>query len=223
MSANPAQQLACQRDPEQWFIGAHHDAAVRACLQCPRKRWCASQALETRASFGMWAGIWVDDNLADVAPRLQAIVEQPAVLAAVPAIEASGAREAIAQRPPLEATGVDDRRRAVVRVITARSSGHCEVMTQGCRYSFDTLGSRLSNVAGADTLDAACAYAACTPCQQALESTNPGLLRSLGYLVKPPARAAGTAFYWRQARWVYLDGGPAIQSTSPDAVLRPAI
>jgi hypothetical protein len=74
----------------------------------------------------------------------------------------------------------------------------------------DTIASRIPGESGWDATDASRAYAVCRPCQWALSITEERLLRRLGYLVDPPYRPTFVPLYWRQTRWVYLDGGPTI-------------
>lgn len=64
----------CQREPERWVDRDHRNYARRHCLVCPRRRWCALQALEV-ADYGMWAGIWIDHDRSVMAPHLLEIVQ----------------------------------------------------------------------------------------------------------------------------------------------------
>lgn len=213
-----APRLACQDDPERWFDRHNRAHALERCLSCPIRPLCAQQAL-AGASYGMWAGIWIDNNLIQVADHLRAIAQAPAPTAArapepapttdtalpTPPPAASSPAETPTPTPPTD--GVS---RAVLAVILARSSGHCEVMTPVCRYTHDTVGSRIPSRSGWDATQPADVYAVCRPCQRALSSTEDRLLRRLGYIVDPPGKPTFTPLYWRQARWVYLDSGPTI-------------
>jgi hypothetical protein len=168
----------------------------------------------------MWAGIWLDDNLTELAPYLRAIADAPAGHVPNTGHQPSAATCSPtcdqATPPPVSAQTCapipkrDTALRAILTVISARSWGHCEVMTPVCRYTFDTLASRIPGRRGWDATEASSAYAVCRPCQWALSITQERLLRRLGYLVDPPRRPAFTPLYWRQARWVYLDGGSTI-------------
>jgi hypothetical protein len=211
--------FACQKDPERWFDKHNRTYALERCLGCHHRSWCAQQALGG-ASYGMWAGIWIDDNLTELAPYLRAIADAPAGHAPNTPHQPSAATcfptSDQATPPPVSAQTCapipkrDTALRAILTVISARSSGHCEVMTPVCRYTFDTLASRIPGRRGWDATEASSAYAVCRPCQWALSITEERLLRRLGYLVDPPRRPAFTPLYWRQARWVYLDGGSTI-------------
>ena len=211
----------CQNDPERWFDQHNRTYALERCLGCHHRSWCAGQALDG-ASYGMWAGIWIDDNLAELYPYLRAIADTPAGRTPNTRQEAaaSSSPSCIQAPPPPPAAAPAERRApipnrdtalpSVLAVISARSSGHCEVMTPVCRYTFDTLDSRIPGRPGWDAAEASSAYAVCRPCQSALSNTEERLLRRLGYLIDPPRRPAFTPLYWRQARWVYLDGGSTI-------------
>lgn len=218
-------RLVCQTDPERWFDRHNRTYALERCLACPGRSWCAEQALDG-ASYGMWAGIWIDNNLDDVSHYLRAIAQAPAgsgsgdrdrasadtptsTPTAPPPVAATPA-ETPAPRPATDAVS-----RTVLAVILARSSGHCEAMTPVCRYTQDTIASRVPGHSGWHAEDATSAYGVCRPCQWALSITEGRLLRRLGYVVDPPRQPAFTPMYWRQARWVYLDGGPAIVEADP--------
>ena len=210
----PLTGLACAADPERWFDAADRRDALLGCLACPQRSWCAGQALSSSASFGMWAGIWIDDDLAEVSENLRAI--------AAAAGEPSRVMSSAAPSPHIVASPTttdsvasptampDSACRRVMAVVSARSSGHCEAMTPDCRYTFDTLGSRLRGRSGWSATSAGDVYAACRPCEEAIRNGEPHFARRLGYVVDPPYEPAFTAFYWRHAQWVYLDGGPRI-------------
>ncbi|MDT5047970.1 MAG: hypothetical protein QOG75_3858 [Mycobacterium sp.] len=210
-------RLACQDDPERWFDKHHRTYALARCIACPGRRWCAQQALDG-ASYGMWAGIWIDGNLTSVAHYLQAIAQGPPVTTSSdPQPTSTTPASTAATPPPVAATPAetpspspDTASRAIMAVIIARSSGHCEAMTPVCRYTLDTIASRIPGESGWDATDASRAYAVCRPCHWALSITEERLLRRLGYLVDPPCRPGFTPLYWRQSRWVYLDGGATI-------------
>jgi len=83
-----------------------------------------------------------------------------------------------------------------------------------CRYTLDTIASRIPGIDGFDVDDASGAYAVCRPCQRTLATTDPRLTRRLGYIVDSPRQAASTPVYWRQTRWVYFDGNPTIRAAA---------
>jgi hypothetical protein len=206
----PTTPPPCRTDPDRWFDRTSRTHALASCLQCPARRWCAQEALRTRASWGMWAGIWIDGRPAEVAPYLDAIAtDAPAApKGPVPTVETSPRRpERHSERRPLPRTGLARAGlpRSIAAAVLARSSGHCEVMAPQCRLAADTQVSRIAGVAAGDAASAAVVYAACTSCAGATSSAF-GLVsaRKHGYVVDSPAQAPDVPFYWRGARWVLL-------------------
>ncbi|WP_094287377.1 WhiB family transcriptional regulator [Mycobacterium lehmannii] len=213
---------ACSADPELWFDKVQPKHALLACLGCPMRQWCAGEALRVQASFGMWAGIFIDNNLASVTALLRDIAQSPAPTESVTASPNCHRVAAPGAATPPPTPRAPRRVNAVLSLISARSSGHCEIMTQHCRLTFDTLGSR---VPGRDpwTLErAGDAYAVCRPCAAALADAEPAFVERLGIVVRPPYEPAYTRFFWRQTRWVYLDGGSRI-CPADDQIIRKAL
>jgi len=117
----------------------------------PGGRWAITP------SWGMWAGIWIDGNLADIAPYLQAIAE------AAPPTPPPPARSPVAhQHPPLRSAPYPGhptaRKHAVAAVITARSSGHCEIMAPDCGLGVEAIASRIRGRCSQELPDAAAGY-----------------------------------------------------------------
>jgi hypothetical protein len=199
----------CRRDPDRWFDRTDRTHALAGCLACPVRSWCARQALREHASWGMWAGIWIDGNLADLAHQLQVIAENkppttpPLTTNLKPpnCIDAPSPPPVI--RPPAKHT--------IAAVITARSSGHCEIMAPDCRLGLEAIASRIRGRCRHELRDAADGYAVCRTCQSAVTRMEARLSHQLGYIVDSAASAATIPFYWRQSRWMRLDsaGGAA--------------
>lgn len=200
-------QPACATEPERWFDKSDTMHALRHCLACPMRQWCAAEAVRVKASFGMWAGIFISHNPAEVAPQLLAIAR----MADAPVSEASQLPAAEAPKRPLAAIPTTPgRQNTVLRTVAARSSGHCEIMTRDCRLTFDTLGSRVADQDPWTAHRASDVYAVCRPCAAAIDNAEPHFVKRLGYIVAAPYEPAYTRFLWRQAHWVYLDGGNRI-------------
>ena len=72
----PQSPPPCAAEPQLWFDKSHTHALGK-CLGCPMRRWCAGEAIRVKASFGMWAGVFIDDNLPQVVPLLRAIAHIP--------------------------------------------------------------------------------------------------------------------------------------------------
>ena len=197
-------QLACRLDPDRWFDRADRTHALAACLACPARSWCAQEALSAKASWGMWAGIWIDGNLTDAARYLRAIAEdRPSATPPPPATihRISPPRQPVVIPRPAN--------HSVAAVITARSSGHCEILAPGCRLDLDTIACRIDRCR--EPADAAGGYAVCRNCRAAVTGMEPGLRRRLGYTVDSLAATTSVPFYWRQSHWMRLDpaGGAA--------------
>jgi len=202
----PQSQPPCSAEPQLWFDKSHTTHALRECLACPLRRWCAGEAIRVKASFGMWAGIFIDDTLPQVAPLLRAIAQSPAA-------EPAEVPHPTPKPATLSAVGITEPPRRVTAVLTAvsaRSSGNCEIMTNHCRLTFDTLGSRIPGCDPWTLQRASDVYAVCRPCAVALGAAEPQFVERLGIVVRPPYEPAYTRFFWRQAQWVYLDGGSRI-------------
>ena len=173
------QRLACQRDPERWFDHTHRAQALSGCLHCRARLWCAREALAVRPVFGMWAGIWINDNFAEVTSYLQAIADTT---------------------PPMA-----DARVSVAALIAARASGHCEILARNCQLSAGAVLSRLPRCAPAELPDPASGYLCCGSCRSVVTRMETPLARRLGYLVDACRDPGTVPFYWRQSRWVLLD------------------
>jgi hypothetical protein len=154
----------------------------------------------------MWAGIWIDGNLAEIAHYLHAVAQAAPPRTPPPATNTHLVEAA--RRPPVIPPPT---KHTVAAVITARSSGHCEIMTPECLLRLETIASRIRSRCWQELPDAAAGYAVCRPCQAAVARMEPQLSYQLGYLVEGPANAATVPFYWRQSRWMRLDsaGGAA--------------
>src|SRR3954463_4403527 len=135
----------CSAEPKRWFDRAHRAHALAARLRCPARRWCAHEALLAEASWGMWAGIWIDGRLSEVAHYLDAIAKdtQATPTASATILEKSPSARTRTRRP-LPRTGQlrAGQRLSVRAAVLARSSGQCEVMAAECRLAADTHASR---------------------------------------------------------------------------------
>jgi hypothetical protein len=209
-TAVPSTPPPCRSEPNRWFDPAHRTHALAACLQCPARRWCAQEALRTRAAWGMWAGIWIDGTHTEVAHNLEAIATDAPAVPTAPATPLQTwppqpVRDT--ERRPLSRTGPTrpGRPQSVAAAVLARSSGQCEVMAAECRLTADTQVSRLVGVMAGDAASAAVVYAACARCADAVSAAfDPMAARRLGYVVDSPTQAPDIPFYWRQCRWVLL-------------------
>lgn len=196
-----ATSLPCQHDPDAWFDRTSRTKALEGCLTCPARRRCAQEALRCGAAWGMWAGIWIDGGLADVARYLRAIAD-PAPTVAIPRVIVSTPQHATRAEPPAISAG--DPKASAAEQIVARSSGHCEVMASGCRLSYDLIASRFGELTP-PRCSSAGGYAVCRACQSMIAAISVPLARRLGYLLDPRRNASATPFFWRHSHWMVLD------------------
>jgi hypothetical protein len=214
-----ATALACMVDPDRWFDRGHRTAALAACLRCPARRECAREALRAKATWGMWAGVWIDGTDEPTTRYLRAIAAdwppRPRPVEGMPAPVVAPYRPApLPHRRPIV-------RRSVAMVVDARSSGHCEVMATGCTLTADRKRSRIVGRVVRNATSAAEVYCACGPCAEAINSST-ALMRRCGYLVESVNAAATVPFHWRSARWVLLGTGGELVEVSERAVARSA-
>jgi hypothetical protein len=101
--------------------------------------------------------------------------------------------------------------------LLARSSGHCEVFAQGCRYSFDRVLDRCPAVGPTENPCPAQLFAACSACADILAHLEPQLATRSGYLVAAGRDPASVPFLWRGSRWVLLDRGGWLTELGDDA------
>jgi hypothetical protein len=212
MSASPpppsSTALACQRDPERWFDRRHRREALAQCLVCPARGQCAREALAWQADWGMWAGVWIEGHHHDAAPYLSAIANDdaapadspPPMVGATSDGPAPPAPPAPLRRPPTARPS-----RSARAALLARSSGHCEVFTEGCRYTFDRVVNRCPTQASDENRCPAELFAACGTCADIVAHLEPQLATRSGYRVAAGRDPASAPFLWRGSRWVLLD------------------
>jgi hypothetical protein len=93
----------------------------------------------------------------------------------------------------------------VATAILARSSGHCEVLADGCRYTYERLVSRHSAGRDAERSTPPELFAACNVCADMVAALDPKLAAKTGYVIDAHRDPALVPFYWRRSRWVLLD------------------
>ncbi|MCV7148314.1 transcription factor WhiB [Mycobacterium riyadhense] len=201
---SPCRTLPCQQDPQRWLERGHRRDALAGCLTCTARPWCAQEALTCRASWGMWAGVWIDGRHSAAVPYLQAIAANDAApidraLAAItpgrPRLAPAPLRRPSAPVPP----------RMLAAAVLARSCGNCEVLAQGCRYTFDRVVCRCGSEAARENRCPADLFAACAVCAEMVEGLDPQLATRLGYVVDTGRDPASVPFHWRGSRWVLLE------------------
>ena len=202
-------QLPCQSDPDRWFDRNTRHTALDGCLNCPQVSWCAQQALALRPVTGMWAGLWIDNNIDALAPYLQVLVQDPSpenvrhfgkrTARPAPHLSPPPGPEAVVPISP-----VAEEEPSAAALITARAAGHCEILTTDCRFTLETIVAR-SPTRSEPLRRASEGFASCTPCRQNLAGLERQLAHRLGYQIPAGTDPADVAFYWRQQHWCYLD------------------
>ncbi|MGE2817929.1 WhiB family transcriptional regulator [Mycobacterium heidelbergense] len=216
--------LACQHDPERWFDRRRRGRALTHCFACPVRPWCAQQALKCHASWGVWAGVWIDGRHDDAAPYLHAIAADTAgpgdphpQTASTDASEVPPAPAPAPEPAPLRRPSAATVSGSVPAAVLARSSGHCEILTDSCRYSLDRVVNRAGGDVPAENPSPARLFAACAVCAEIVACLEPQLAARLGYLVDAGRDPACVPFHWRGSRWVLLDRDGWLTELGQDA------
>jgi hypothetical protein len=203
----PSRSLACQRDPERWFDRRSRCDTLAECLNCAARPWCAAQALRCVASYGMWAGVWIDEERHnDAKPYLQAIAaDDCALIEQRPTLAGTTTSHDPPAPAPLRRPSACTPPRSIQAAVLARSSGHCEVFTESCRYTFDRVVSRCLSQPAIEHTSPAQLFAACAGCAEIVAGLDTQLAIRLGYLVGAGRDPVFVPFHWRGSRWVLLD------------------
>ena len=106
--------------------------------------------------------------------------------------------------------------------ITARASGHCEIMAPACTYQQAAIFSRRRRAHPRPLGSPADAIAACRNCIDLIEHTDIPTALDLGYIVDPRSPTSTTAMLWRQHRWVYLDTRGRLHDTADPSLTHTA-
>jgi hypothetical protein len=68
---------ACTADPERWTTTEPDEDARAACLVCPRRWLCASEAYQVPGVEGLWAGVVIPEPVQLASSRCVACVRWP--------------------------------------------------------------------------------------------------------------------------------------------------
>ncbi|VAZ69741.1 Transcriptional regulator WhiB [Mycobacterium kansasii] len=205
----------CAQNPADWLDPRRRDHTARACRTCPALARCAAEAERIRPDYGMWAGVWIDRDFTGKQHLLALPHPDPT--------PAEPAGDQISVTPPTAMRTARVRRvgalctaaapPVVAALITARASGHCEIMAPACTYTQTAVFSRRRGGPRSPLASPAEAVAACANCIDHIEHTSLPTALDLGYLVNLRSCASTVAIWWRQCHWVQLDSrgrlGPA--------------
>jgi hypothetical protein len=202
----------CQQNPADWCDPKRRVLTRQQCLQCPQRRDCARSTLRSKPTYGMWAGIWINDDFTSkqhlllLDPPIPPVTEPTEHATDTPAPVTRAPRPSGTRRIRVGTLLPVTPPPAIAALITARASGHCEIMAPACTYQQAAIFSRRRrSVTLRDLASPADGIAACHNCIDLIEHTDIPTAMDLGYLVDPRCTTSTTTMLWRQHRWVYLD------------------
>lgn len=211
----------CQRHPADWVDPTRQTFTRRQCLSCPGLGDCATAARRDRPDYGTWAGIWINGDFTakqhllgsrNPAPQPQPLVPQPpSVTPPRPVPDRArpsrvGRLCTTAPPPPVAA------------LITARATGHCEIIAPGCTHQQAAIFARRRATPPTPLGSPADYLAACHNCIDLIEHTATPTALDLGYIVDRRSCTSTVALLWRQHRWVYLDTRGRLQPSGGTAL-----
>lgn len=222
----PSQIGVCAENPELWQDRRRQTTAARKCLRCPVLEGCRTAALREEPTYGVWAGIWIDGDFTtkrhlftaaatarptSVNSSETVVVQHNLNVATLPTI----------RRPrrvgPLSCGALAP---AATELITARASGHCEIMAPACLYQQHAIYSRHGSTPHPNQSPAD-GIAVCHNCLELIEATDRATARRLGYLATARLDPARIEVYWRQQHWVLLDHfGQLLAASLPHTLRR---
>jgi hypothetical protein len=183
----------CQQAPARWADPHQQAATRRLCLSCPRLDRCRRETLTENRTFGMWAGVWIDNDLPDKRHLLQPTPRLRSYPPPGPTRRTRVGALAVNELPPNAAA-----------MVTARASGHCEILAPACLLHQHLIFTRRPQGAGQPPDSPAAALAACHNCAELIEQTDPDTALRYGYITDNRQPITSWPVYWRQRRWVLL-------------------
>jgi hypothetical protein len=183
----------CQQAPARWADPSQQAATRRLCLSCPRLDRCRRETLSENRTFGMWAGVWIDNDLAAKRHLLQ---PTPRLRSCAPPRRR---RQTRVGRLP-----VNELSPTAAAMVTARASGHCEILAPACLLDQQLIVTRRAQGAAAPPDSPASGLAACHHCAELIEQTDPHTALRYGYITDHRQPVTSWPVYWRQRRWVLL-------------------
>jgi hypothetical protein len=152
----------CQQAPGRWTDPSQQAATRRLCLSCPRLDRYRRETLSEKRTFGMWAGVWIDNDLAAKRHLLQ---PTPRLRSCAP------------PRPRRQThvgpLPVNDLSPTALAMVTARASGHCEILAPACLLDQQLILTRRAQGAATPPDSPASGLAACHKCAELIEQTDP--------------------------------------------------
>jgi hypothetical protein len=165
----------------------------------------------------MWAGIWIAERHDDAVPYLRVIAAGAAAHTDHAAPATTTNRDESPIPAPLRRPSTSVRSCSAGAAVLVRSSGHCEVLTESCRYTCDRHISRCRSATGTETRSPAELFAACAPCAEIVAGMDRPRASRWGYVVDAGRDPASVPFRWRASRWVLLARDGWLTEISEDA------
>lgn len=201
--AAPESVGLCHRNPAHWSDPRRRRTTARLCAVCPALAACRRETLAERRGYGMWAGVWLDGDI-DAKSHL--------LLGPTPAQRTAPAAARPHRQLSLITTTIAGDTAALV---TARSSGNCEILSASCQFSLNVMFSRY-NCPSTTVRSPAAALAACSSCVAELETSHhSAAAHARGYLVPAGCSATAWPVHWRRRRWVILSDTGILHDVPP--------
>jgi Transcription factor WhiB len=183
----------CQQAPDRWADPRQQSTTRRLCMKCPRLERCRRETLTENRTFGMWAGVWIDHDL----PAKRHLLQPKSRLRAITPHPHQTTRVG-----PLP---INELSPAAATMVTARSSGHCEILAPACLLDQDLIFTRRTQDCPLPADSPAAALAACTNCAELIEQTDHDTAQRYGYITTTAHPITIWPVYWRQRRWATLN------------------
>jgi hypothetical protein len=183
----------CQQAPARWADPNQQAATRRLCLSCPRLDRCRRETLTENRTFGMWAGVWIDNDL----PAKRHLLQPAARLRSCTPPQR-------ARQTRVGALPVNELSPNAAAMVTARASGHCEILAPACLLDQQLIFTRRPQGVAQPPDSPAAALAACHNCAELIEQTDPQTALRYGYITDNRQPVTSWPLYWRQRRWVLL-------------------
>jgi Transcription factor WhiB len=161
----------CQQAPGRWADPSQQAATRQLCLSCPRLDRCRRETLSEKRTFGMWAGVWIDNDLSAKRHLLQ---PTPRLRSCAPP-----RRRRQTHVGPLP---VNDLSPTALAMVTARDSVHCEILAPACLLDQQLILTRRAQGAAKPPDSPASGLAACHKCAELIEQTDPHTALRYGYI-----------------------------------------